>query len=52
MSARLSLIGRTSPLFSADIAAHESELGALIASSRFLVIRQRLMKIPGARIVM
>jgi FlaA1/EpsC-like NDP-sugar epimerase len=34
----LSLIGRTAPLFSLDIAIHEDELSALVASSRFLVI--------------
>ncbi|MDR0603651.1 MAG: UDP-N-acetylglucosamine 4,6-dehydratase [Bacteroidales bacterium] len=38
MSSVLSLIGRTTPLFSADIAAHESELRELIASTCFLVI--------------
>jgi FlaA1/EpsC-like NDP-sugar epimerase len=34
----LSLIGRTEPLFSPDIARHERELSALVSSSRFLVI--------------
>ena len=34
----LSLIGRTVPLFSADIICHERELSAIVASSRFLVI--------------
>lgn len=34
----LSLIGRTAPLFSADIARHEKTLSALAAKSRFLVI--------------
>jgi FlaA1/EpsC-like NDP-sugar epimerase len=38
MSSIFSLIGRTTPLFSIDITAHESELRKLIASSRFLVI--------------
>jgi FlaA1/EpsC-like NDP-sugar epimerase len=38
MSSILSLIGRTIPLFSVDIAAYESELRSLIASSRFMVI--------------
>jgi FlaA1/EpsC-like NDP-sugar epimerase len=38
MSSILSLIGRTNPLFSYDIAIHESELQELIASARFLVI--------------
>jgi len=38
MSDILSLIGRTEPLFSADISLYEKELSALIASSRFLVI--------------
>ena len=34
----LSLIDRTSPLFSDDISCHEKELSSLISSSRFLVI--------------
>ncbi|KPN17064.1 UDP-N-acetylglucosamine 4,6-dehydratase [Xanthomonas sp. Mitacek01] len=34
----LELIGRDRPLFDADIQRHEVELGALVASSRFLVI--------------
>lgn len=34
----LSLIGRTAPLFDADIQQHESELSRLVQSSRFLVI--------------
>ncbi|MDR3342936.1 MAG: UDP-N-acetylglucosamine 4,6-dehydratase [Treponema sp.] len=34
----LPLIGRTTPLFSTDIAVHESELRERIATSRFLVI--------------
>jgi FlaA1/EpsC-like NDP-sugar epimerase len=34
----LSLIGRTEPLFSADISLYEKELSNLVASSRFLVI--------------
>jgi FlaA1/EpsC-like NDP-sugar epimerase len=38
MSSILSLIGRTTPLFSSDIAAHEAELRRLVADSRFLVI--------------
>ena len=38
MSDILSLIGRTEPLFSADISLHEKELSALISSSSFLVI--------------
>jgi len=38
MSEILSIIGRTEPLFSADISHYENELSALIASSRFLVI--------------
>jgi FlaA1/EpsC-like NDP-sugar epimerase len=38
VSSILSLIGRTTPLFSSDIADHENELRELIASSRFLVI--------------
>jgi FlaA1/EpsC-like NDP-sugar epimerase len=38
MDTILSLIGRTTPLFSADIAAHERGLRECIASSRFLVI--------------
>jgi FlaA1/EpsC-like NDP-sugar epimerase len=38
MSDILSLIGRTEPLFSADISLYEKELSAIIASSRFLVI--------------
>jgi FlaA1/EpsC-like NDP-sugar epimerase len=38
MSSILSLIGRIAPLFSSDIATHETELSRLISSSRFLVI--------------
>ena len=38
MSNILSLIGRTEPLFSADISRHEKELSAIVSSSRFLVI--------------
>lgn len=38
MTDTLSLIGRTGPLFSADIPRHEKTLSGLIASSRFLVI--------------
>jgi FlaA1/EpsC-like NDP-sugar epimerase len=38
VSTLLSLIGRTAPLFSQDIAAHESELRGLVSGSRFLVI--------------
>jgi FlaA1/EpsC-like NDP-sugar epimerase len=34
----LSLIGRSEPLFSADVSTREKELSALVASSRFLVI--------------
>lgn len=34
----LTLIGRTKPIFDADIAGHERELASLVASSRFLVI--------------
>jgi len=34
----LGLIGRTEPLFTPDIEAHELELSALVAASRFLVI--------------
>jgi len=34
----LNLIGRTDPLFTPDIQAHEAELSELVASSRFLVI--------------
>jgi len=34
----LSLIGRTEPLFSLDVAQHEKELSAVVTSSRFLVI--------------
>jgi len=34
----LSLIGRSEPLFTPDIAAHEPELSEQVASSRFLVI--------------
>ncbi|GHT57046.1 UDP-N-acetylglucosamine 4,6-dehydratase [Spirochaetia bacterium] len=34
----LSLIGRTEPLFSADIVLHEQELSDIVSSSRFLVI--------------
>jgi len=34
----LSLIGRTEPLFSADITSHDNELSAIVSSSRFLVI--------------
>ena len=32
------LIGRTAPLFDADIQRHEAELSALVQASRFLVI--------------
>ncbi|GHV58160.1 UDP-N-acetylglucosamine 4,6-dehydratase [Spirochaetia bacterium] len=38
MSDILSLIGRSKPLFSQDIAAHEKELSAIVSLSRFLVI--------------
>jgi FlaA1/EpsC-like NDP-sugar epimerase len=38
LSSFLSLIGRTDPLFSPDIAVRETELSRLISSSRFLVI--------------
>jgi FlaA1/EpsC-like NDP-sugar epimerase len=38
MTSILSLIGRTTPLFSSDIAACENKLRELISSSRFLVI--------------
>jgi FlaA1/EpsC-like NDP-sugar epimerase len=38
MSSILSLIGRTTPLFSSDITIHEKELSAFVSSSRFLVI--------------
>jgi FlaA1/EpsC-like NDP-sugar epimerase len=38
MASTLSLIGRTEPLFSLDIATHEMELRELISSARFLVI--------------
>jgi FlaA1/EpsC-like NDP-sugar epimerase len=34
----LELIGRTEPLFAADIANHEAELSAAVAGGRFLVI--------------
>jgi FlaA1/EpsC-like NDP-sugar epimerase len=34
----LELIGRTEPLFEADIANHEADLSEMVASSRFLVI--------------
>lgn len=34
----LGLIGRGSPLFNADIAAHEEELSGIVRASRFLVI--------------
>lgn len=34
----LDLIGRTEPLFSADISAHERQLQELVSGSRFLVI--------------
>jgi FlaA1/EpsC-like NDP-sugar epimerase len=34
----LSIIGRTEPLFSADIAKHAKELSSLVSSSSFLVI--------------
>jgi FlaA1/EpsC-like NDP-sugar epimerase len=34
----LSIIGRTVPLFSSDIATHKSELRGLVTDSRFLVI--------------
>lgn len=38
MDTILSLIGRTEPLFSTDVAAHETSLTRLVSSSRFLVI--------------
>jgi FlaA1/EpsC-like NDP-sugar epimerase len=38
MSDILSLIGRSEPLFSADIVRHEQELSGIASSSRFLVI--------------
>jgi FlaA1/EpsC-like NDP-sugar epimerase len=38
MSSILSLLGRTAPLFSSDIAVHETELSRLVSSSCFLVI--------------
>ncbi|MDR3170350.1 MAG: UDP-N-acetylglucosamine 4,6-dehydratase [Treponema sp.] len=38
MVSTLSLIGRTAPLFSQDIAAHEAKLSGLVSGSRFLVI--------------
>jgi FlaA1/EpsC-like NDP-sugar epimerase len=38
MTSLLSLIGRTEPLFSQDIAVHEQNLSAIVSSSRFLVI--------------
>jgi FlaA1/EpsC-like NDP-sugar epimerase len=38
MSSILPLIGRTEPLFTSDITAHEKELSAFVSSSRFLVI--------------
>ena len=38
MSEILSLIGRTEPLFTADVSIHEKELTDLVTSSRFLVI--------------
>jgi FlaA1/EpsC-like NDP-sugar epimerase len=38
MSSILSLIGRSTPLFTSDITTHEKELSALVSSSRFLVI--------------
>jgi FlaA1/EpsC-like NDP-sugar epimerase len=38
MSSTLSLLGRTTPLFSSDIAARETELSRMVSSSRFLVI--------------
>jgi FlaA1/EpsC-like NDP-sugar epimerase len=38
MDSILSLIGRTKPLFSADITAHEKTISEIISSSRFLVI--------------
>ncbi|TFZ03837.1 UDP-N-acetylglucosamine 4,6-dehydratase [Ramlibacter humi] len=34
----LDLIGRTQPLFEADVAAHDEELRSLVAGARFLVI--------------
>ena len=34
----LELIGRTKPLFAADLAAHESEIADRISKSKFLVI--------------
>lgn len=38
MQNTLSLIGRTEPLFSKDIAVHETEISAIVASARILVI--------------
>jgi FlaA1/EpsC-like NDP-sugar epimerase len=38
MSSILHVIGRVAPLFSLDIAVHETELSALVSTSRFLVI--------------
>ncbi|GHT95708.1 UDP-N-acetylglucosamine 4,6-dehydratase [Spirochaetia bacterium] len=38
MASVLSLIGRSEPLFSHDIAAHEDALSAIVRGSRFLVI--------------
>ncbi len=38
MDSILSLIGRTKPLFSSDITAHEKTISEIISSSRFLVI--------------
>ena len=34
----LEVIGRTAPLFSADVSQHEAELRAIVSKSRFLVI--------------
>ena len=34
----LELIGRTKPLFAADLAAHETEIADQISKSKFLVI--------------
>ncbi|MEO8870255.1 MAG: polysaccharide biosynthesis protein, partial [Granulicella sp.] len=34
----LELLGRTRPLFDTDVQAHEAELSAKVAASRFLVI--------------
>ena len=34
----LEVIGRTAPLFSADVSQHEAELRAIVSKSRFLDI--------------